>query len=123
MKKIIIFSLAYFPFVGGAEIALREVTRRLKGKYEFEIVTARMKFLRSREKIDGIPVRRLGIGISPVDKVLYLPLAFLYGLFHDADILFGLLENQAALTARSVSAIKGKTGIINLQSGDAGYCY
>jgi len=118
MKKILVFSLAYFPFVGGAEIALREVMARLKHKYEFQVVTARMKFLPSTEIIDGVVVHRLGFGIKWLDKLLFLPFAILYGLFHRADIVFGLLENQAALAARVVSRIQGAKCIINLQSGD-----
>lgn len=118
MKKILIYSLAYFPFVGGAEVALREVVKRLKNSYKFEIVTARMKCLRSVEYIDGIKVRRIGIGIQFIDKLLFIPLGILYGLFHRHDIVFGLLENQSALISRAVSNIKGSKCIINLQSGD-----
>ncbi len=118
MKKVIVFTLAYFPFVGGAEIALREVMTRLKGKYEFQVVTARMKLLPSTEIMDGILVHRLGFGIKWLDKLLFLPCAILYGLFHRADIVFGLLENQAALAARAVAKMQGAKCVINLQSGD-----
>jgi glycosyltransferase involved in cell wall biosynthesis len=118
MKRIIVFTLAYFPFVGGAEIALREVMTRLKGKYEFQVVTARMKMQPSTEIMDGILVHRIGFGIKWLDKLFFLPCAILYGLFHRADIVFGLLENQAALAARVVAKIQGAECIINLQSGD-----
>ena len=37
--RILIFSLAYFPFVGGAEVAVKEITDRLS-EYEFEIIHA-----------------------------------------------------------------------------------
>jgi glycosyltransferase involved in cell wall biosynthesis len=120
MSKILVFSLAYFPFVGGAEVALREIMKRLKHKYEFEVVTARMGFLPSREKIDGIQVRRVGVGIAWIDKwLVFLPACILYGLFHKADLVFGLLENQAAIAARFVSWVKGVRCVINLQSGDS----
>lgn len=119
MKRILVFSLAYFPFVAGAEIALHEVMARLKGKYEFEVVTARMKALPRSEIIDGIPVRRLGVGVQWLDKLLFLPLAIFHGLFHKADVVFGLMENQAALAARFVAWIKGAKCVINLQSGDS----
>ncbi len=119
MKRILVFALTYFPFVGGAEVALREVMKRLKGKYQFEVVTARIKFLPSREIIDGIPVRRVGIGIAWIDKwLLFWPACMFYGMFHKADLVFGLLENQAALAARFVSWIKGVRCVINLQGGD-----
>jgi len=118
MKKILVFTLAYFSFVGGAEIALREVATRLKGKYEFQIVTARMKSLPTTEIMDGVLVHRIGFGIQWLDKLLFLPCAILYGLFHRADIVFGLLENQAALAARFVAWMQDAKCIINLQSGD-----
>src|SRR5574342_148857 len=118
MKKILVFTLAYFPFVGGAEIALREVMSRLKDKYEFQVVTAKMKILPSTEVIDGIRVHRLGFGIKWLDKLLFLPCAILYGLFHNADVVFGLLENQAALSARVAAKAQGAKCVINLQSGD-----
>ncbi|MEM3154016.1 MAG: glycosyltransferase family 4 protein [Candidatus Woesearchaeota archaeon] len=118
MKKILVFTLAYFPFVGGAEVALREVMNRLKNKYDFQVVTARMKMLPSTEIIDGIPVHRMGFGIGWLDKLLFLPCLILYGLFHKADVVFGLLENQAALAARVVARMQGAKCVINLQSGD-----
>ncbi len=118
MKKILVFTLAYFPFVGGAEIALREVATRLKNKYEIQIVTARMKRLPSTEIMDGILVHRLGFGIQWLDKLLFLPCAVLYGMFHKADVVFGLLENQAALAARVVAKMHDAQCVINLQSGD-----
>jgi len=118
MKKVLVFSLAYFPFVGGAEIALREVMSRLKGKYEFEVVTAKMKRLPATEIMDGVVVHRLGFGIQWLDKLLFLPCAVLYGLFNHADVIFGLLENQAAIAARIVAKIQGVKCVINLQSGD-----
>jgi len=77
-----------------------------------------MKNLPTTEIINGIVVHRLGFGIKWVDKLLFLPLAILYGLFHHFNIVFGLLENQAALAARVVARIHGAKCVINLQSGD-----
>ncbi len=119
MRRIIVFSLAYFPFVGGAEVALREVMTRLKHKYEFQVVTARMKRLPTTEMMDGILVHRIGFGIQWLDKLLFFPCAILYGLFHRADKVFGLLENQAALAARFVAWMQSVSCVINLQSGDS----
>ncbi|MCC6290732.1 glycosyltransferase family 4 protein [Candidatus Nomurabacteria bacterium] len=41
--RVLIFSLAYFPFVGGAEVAVKELTDRLGGYFEFEIISADIK--------------------------------------------------------------------------------
>jgi len=39
--KILIFSTTYFPFIGGAEIAVKEITDRVKS-YQFDLITARL---------------------------------------------------------------------------------
>ena len=38
--RIVIFSTAYYPLVGGAEVAIKEITDRLGGEWEFEMITA-----------------------------------------------------------------------------------
>ncbi len=58
--KVLIFSLAYHPYIGGAEIAVQEISKRLRGQFEFEVIT--YKFDRSLpdfEFIEGIPVHRV----------------------------------------------------------------
>ena len=42
VKKVLIFSLAYYPHVGGAEIAVKELTDRLPDM-EFHMVTMRLR--------------------------------------------------------------------------------
>jgi len=74
MNKILIFSTAYFPFVGGAEVAVKEITDRLSsppaGGFQFDMITARMnRKLVKFEKIGNINVYRLGIGMK-IDKFL-----------------------------------------------------
>ena len=44
-KKILIFSTTYHPFVGGAEVAVKEITDRLGDEYDFDMVT--LKFDRN----------------------------------------------------------------------------
>lgn len=62
MKRILIFSTAYNPFIGGAEVAVKEITSRLPG-YEFVMLTARLDVkLPIVEKIGNIEVRRIGKG-------------------------------------------------------------
>src|SRR3989344_4277039 len=72
-KRILIFSTAYFPFVGGAEVSVKEITNRLYEEFEFDLVTARIKKgLPSIEKIGAVTVYRIGIGIRLLDK-FFLP--------------------------------------------------
>ncbi len=62
MKRILIFSFAYEPFVGGAEIATHEIAQRLaQCGWQFDVVTAR--FISSfprEEELDGVRVVRVG---------------------------------------------------------------
>jgi len=60
-KRILIFSLAYHPFIGGAELALRHITDRLP-EYEFDIVTLRLDAcLPEFERVGNVGVYRVGI--------------------------------------------------------------
>jgi glycosyltransferase involved in cell wall biosynthesis len=60
-KKVLIFSLAYFPkHVGGAEVAIREKTNRMKG-IAFHMVTLRYdSTLPKVEKIGNVLIHRIG---------------------------------------------------------------
>ncbi|KKW41858.1 MAG: Glycosyltransferase [Candidatus Magasanikbacteria bacterium GW2011_GWA2_56_11] len=61
-RRILVFAPAYLPLLGGAEIALREIMRRLPG-YEFTLITARLRpDLPTEDKSDHILVRRVGSG-------------------------------------------------------------
>ena len=62
MKKILIFSLAYFPkHVGGAEVAIQEKTKRMPD-IEFHMVTNRFdSTLPKVEKVGNVLVHRIGI--------------------------------------------------------------
>jgi len=68
-KRILIFSTAYFPLVGGAEVAMKEITDRLPD-WQFDLVCARIKKgLSNTEKIGNVTVHRVGFG-HPIDKYL-----------------------------------------------------
>ena len=68
-EPIVIFSTAYFPLVGGAEVAMKEITDRLPNE-TFHLVTARIRSgLATTERIGNVQVHRLGIG-HPIDKYL-----------------------------------------------------
>ncbi len=74
MKRVLVFSLAYFPHVGGAEIALREITDRIRD-IEFHIVTLRFGGEAREERIGNALVHRIGAGSSYVQKILFVPRA------------------------------------------------
>lgn len=59
-KKILIFSLAYQPFVGGAEVAIKEITDR-NIDIDFDLITLRYdSSLPKKERIGNINVYRIG---------------------------------------------------------------
>ncbi len=63
MKKILIFSLNYYPrFIGGAEVAIKEITDRIAAEeIEFHMVTLRFDSrLPKIEKIGNVLVHRIG---------------------------------------------------------------
>lgn len=68
--KVLIFSTAYLPLVGGAEISVRELTDRMSG-IEFDLITARLRpNLPKFERVGVVNVHRLGFGIEMLDKLL-----------------------------------------------------
>jgi len=65
---IFVFSTAYLPFIGGAEVAIEQVAKRLKDRYDFFIFTSRMRRdLPKREVRDEGCVVRIGFG-NKLDK-------------------------------------------------------
>jgi len=65
MKKILIFSLAYYPdVVGGAEVALKEITGRIALEdISFDMVTLRFDSTLPRfERVGNVNVYRVGFG-------------------------------------------------------------
>ncbi len=70
-KRILIFSTAYFPFVAGAEVAIKEITDRLGAGFECDLITARFqKDLPASERIGKVTVYRVGLGTPFWDKLL-----------------------------------------------------
>ncbi len=68
------FSTAYHPFIGGAEVAIQEITNRLEGEFAFDLITARLDpKLPKEEKVGTITVHRIGLGWGAFDK-LSLPI-------------------------------------------------
>ena len=72
VKKILIFSLAYYPHVGGAEVAIKEITDRIFD-VEFHMVTLRFSSAdKAEEKIGNVFVHRVGSGASYLSKILFV---------------------------------------------------
>ncbi len=74
MKRILIFSLAYYPKVGGAEVSIKEITDRIVD-VEFDMITLRFGKEPKQELVGKVLVHRVGFGGGYISKILYLPLA------------------------------------------------
>lgn len=73
--RILIFSIAYEPLVGGAELAVRNITDRLS-QYEFDLITCRFdRAVPKQEKIENVRVFRVGFD-GRLGRLLYPVLAF-----------------------------------------------
>ncbi len=84
-KKILILTSAFRPFIGGSEIAIEEICKRLPG-FDFDVVTPRYsRKLKSTENFSNLNIYRIGFGLS-IDKFLFPVLGF-FGTFN-------LLQNK-----------------------------
>jgi len=72
MMRVLIFSLAYHPVVGGAEVAIKEITDRIPD-IEFDMVTMRFDKAHPKfERIGNVNVYRIGGGLGYLSKILFI---------------------------------------------------
>lgn len=124
MRKILIFSLAYYPHVGGAEVAIKELTDRLDD-IEFHMVTMRWSAADPvRELVGRVHVHRVGfVGSSIVHK-------FLFQLFashsasklhaqHSFDAVWAMMAHSAGVPAALFKLRHSRVPmLLTLQEGD-----
>lgn len=122
-RHIIVFSTSYLPDIGGAEIAVSQISDGLRGDFAFSMITPRYKKERaSFEKIGAVTVYRVGFGLS-IDKFLLpiLGIARAYALIQKSEntILWAVMASQAGLLAALVRLLKPHTKLcLTLQEGD-----
>ena len=76
-KSITIFTTAYKPFIGGSEIAIEQISRRLPDIF-FNIITPKLRGdLKWEEATGNVKINRVGIGWRPLDKMLFPVLGLL----------------------------------------------
>ena len=124
--RVFIFTTSYYPFIGGSEVAVQEITKRLKDRFDFYIITSR--FRRDLPKKEIRPegtVIRIGFG-TRFDKWL-LPiwpcpkLSLGQGLYQAklGTIILGVDISQGALAAAFYKLLHPKLKFIfNIQYGD-----
>lgn len=119
-KRVLIFSLSYFPLIGGAEVALKEITDRIHPEeIEFDMVTLRFsKSHPNYEKLGNINVHRLGGGLSYLSKILFLPQAAAFAVSGKYDLYWAMMTYMLfPITLTKLLGSK-KTYVLTLQDGD-----
>src|SRR3990167_2127187 len=130
MKRILIFSTAYLPFVGGAEVAVKEITERLAEEYEFDLITARLSRTLPRSEIVGkVRVFRIGIGIPIMDKLIlpFVGALKAWGLIRNNkyQAFWCIMATWASGAAYAVNMVRGVFFrkrvplVLTLQEGDS----
>lgn len=123
MKRIALFSITYDPFIGGAEVAIKEVAKRLPD-FSWDLFTAKLDAnLKDKEKINNINVYRVGSGHKLFDKWLYpwraARLAVRLHRQNPYSLIHAVLETYAGLAALFFKKRFNRVPyILTLQSGD-----
>lgn len=119
MKKIVIFSTAYFPHVGGAEVAIKEISDRLAGAFEFDLICARYnRNLPRVERIGAVTVYRVGPGVRLIDKLLVPWLGMAFAISRSYDLYWAMMVSYASGGAYLARAFTNTPILLTLQEGD-----
>jgi len=118
--RVLIFSLSYIPLVGGAEVAIKEITERTPpDEIEFDMVTLRFSSAHPKlEKIGNINIHRIGGGLGYFSKVLFTIQAGIWASKRKYDIHWAMMTYM--LFPVVLSRIFGNRTpyILTLQDGD-----
>jgi len=125
MKKILIFSLAYYPsYVSGAEAAIREITDRIdRSDIEFHLITLLFEKRAARtERIGNVIVHRVGFGGAYLSKMLFIPFAAITARrldrHHHFDALWAMMTYMLFPTVLAKLLGVRAPHILTLQDGD-----
>ena len=136
-KKILIFSLAYFPFVGGAEVAIKEITDRIDPEdVQFDMVTLHLdKNIPKFEREGNVNIYRVGFTGENVrtadlfrfplslNKYLLIPLGFIKALSlhrkNKYDAIWSMMATYNSFAAILFKLLNSKVKfLLTLQEGD-----
>ena len=137
-QKILIFSLAYYPkHIGGAEVAIKEITdRQSTEEYDFHLVCNRYdSTLPKEEKVGNVIVHRIGLTKKEpsmgdlrklplhLNKVLYQWQAFRIAKRlhkeHQFDTIWAMMSHACGVpAAKFKNAFPDVRYVLTLQEGD-----
>lgn len=118
-----IFSLTYPPYLGGAEVFVKELTSRMKDQQIFHVFTARYsRTVPTHENQAGVVIHRVGIGHPQIDKILFPAFAVLSAWRQSRnvmpDILHGIMASYGGFAAYLFSFLCKRPLFITEQSGN-----
>lgn len=117
MKRILLLTPFYKPFIGGAERFAEEFIARRPPSVELMVFTARIvRSLPKREIENGVIIYRLGLGCA-YDKFLFPFLAAGKALGRPYDCVYAVMASYAGAAAFFIHALKRTPYVLNLQSG------
>jgi glycosyltransferase involved in cell wall biosynthesis len=130
-KRILIFSLVYYPrYIGGAEVAIKEITDRIpQSEISFDMITLR-KHASEFERIGNVNVYRVGLPWSgkssrvfPISKLIYPFLAYAKALqLHKVnryDATWAMMASYAGFASYLFKRkYRDVPFILSLQEGD-----
>lgn len=122
MRRVAIFTTAYLPLIGGAEIAIAEITKRFSD-FHFDIYTARLnRKLPAVEQFGHVTVYRLGLGFY-FDKWWLALFGHRQARRHHHkipyDFIWGVMASFGGLAARNFKKLNPTLPfLLSLQEGD-----
>lgn len=126
MKRILIFSLAYYPSqVSGAEVALKEITDRIDPQdIAFSMITHRFDTTAPvEEQVGRVRVYRVGFGSGYLSKICFVPLAALTALrlhrISHFDALWAMMTYMLFPLVLARSLGLSLPYLLTLQDGDS----
>jgi glycosyltransferase involved in cell wall biosynthesis len=120
MKRAIIFSTAYAPFIGGAEIAVEQIATRFPD-VQWHVITARMSAnLPQKETHGNITVHRMGTGAF-LDKLKLMFFGHRYAaLLGPCEVVWAMMASYAGFAATKYKKEHPDTRyVLTLQEGDS----
>ncbi|TSC69752.1 MAG: LPS biosynthesis protein, partial [Parcubacteria group bacterium Gr01-1014_70] len=125
-QYVLIFSTAYLPLLGGAELAVRDITDRVHD-FTFILITARMRRdLSRRERIGNIDIYRVGVGTPFFDKI-FSPILAAWLVFKitrhvHACLFWSVMVSYTTITPvflKMLGLYKNIPLLVTLQEGDS----
>ncbi len=124
-RQILVYTTAYLPHIGGAELALKEISDRFPETLHTTIITARLSAsLSQRERIGRADVIRVGIGIPFFDKLLLSFFGKRIGERalgrKEADCVWAIMASYGGLAALAYKRAHPQVPfLLTLQEGDS----